>query len=128
MVKEAGLALKEKADYKPFSPRPVVLHELSPEEINALIQKNPDYGEIICRCETISRGEIIDAIRSPIPATTVDAVKRRVRAGMGRCQGGFCGPRVLEILAQELGVEMMEILKANEGSYMVSGRTKEAGV
>lgn len=128
MVKEAGLALKEKADYKPFRPRPVVLHELSPEEINALIQKNPDYGEIICRCETISRGEIIDAIRSPIPATTVDAVKRRVRAGMGRCQGGFCGPRVLEILAQELGVEMMEILKANEGSYMVSGRTKEAGV
>ncbi|MFV0466925.1 MAG: NAD(P)/FAD-dependent oxidoreductase [Lachnospiraceae bacterium] len=125
MVKEAGLTLEKKEEYLPFREKPVVISELEPDEINKLIKERPDYGDIICRCETISRGEIIDAIRSPIPAVTVDAIKRRTRAGMGRCQGGFCGPRVLAIVAEELGVDLTEINKSNSGSYMVSGKTKE---
>lgn len=125
MVEECGIKLDKKIDYKPFRPKPIVISEMEPDEINAYIRKNPNYGEIICRCETISKGEILDAIHSPIPATTVDAIKRRTRAGMGRCQGGFCGPRVLDILSKELNVDMCEICKSNKGSYMVTGRTKE---
>lgn len=125
MVAECGIRLEKKVGYRPFRPKPVILAELTAEEINELVRKNPAYGEIICRCESISRGEILDAIHAPIPALTVDAVKRRTRAGMGRCQGGFCGPRVLEVLSRELGVDMTEICKNNPGSYMVTGRTKE---
>ena len=82
----------------------VILRELPYEERAKFIAENPDYGTIICRCETVSKGEILDAIRRPIPATNLDAIKRRVRAGMGRCQGGFCGPRVVGILEKELGI------------------------
>ena len=89
-----------------------------------MIQRNPLYGTVICRCETITEGEIVDAIRRPLGAKTVDAVKRRVRAGMGRCQAGFCGPRVLEILARELKVSPEQINKNLKGSYMVVGKNK----
>ncbi len=91
---------------------------------DALIKENPLYGNVVCRCETITEAEIVDAIRRPVGAKSVDAVKRRVRAGMGRCQGGFCGPKVIEILARELGVSTDEINKNNEGSYMVVGTTR----
>ncbi len=90
-----------------------------------LIKENPLYGNIICRCETITEAEIMQAIHRPLGAKSVDAVKRRVRAGMGRCQAGFCGPKVLEILARELDVEPTEINKHNDGSYMVTGKTRE---
>ena len=76
-----------------------------------LIAQNSLYGRVICRCETITEGEIVDAIRRPCGATTVDGVKRRTRAGMGRCQGGFCGPKVIGILARELGVPVSSIRK-----------------
>ena len=79
------------------------------EEQDELIKKNPKYGRIICRCEQITEGEIIDACNAAIPATSVDAVKRRSRAGMGRCQGGFCGPKVLEIISKELNIPMTEV-------------------
>lgn len=125
MVESCGLPLIKKDDYRPFRPKPVVVEELSEEEWNALVKEKPDYGEIICRCETISKGEILAAIHSPVPAVTVDAVKRRTRAGMGRCQGGFCGPRILDILSEELGVDMTEICKGDKGSNMVICRTKE---
>lgn len=125
MVESCGISLVKKEGYKPFRPKPVVIQDLSPDELNALIKENPDYGEIICRCETISKGEILAAIHAPVPATTVDAIKRRTRAGMGRCQGGFCGPRILEILACELGVDMTEVCKSNKGSNMVKCQTKE---
>lgn len=125
MVRECGVKLDLRPDYLPFRPKPVILGEMNEEEINALIKENPDYGEIICRCETISKGEILNAMRGPIPAVTVDAIKRRTRAGMGRCQGGFCGPRVLDIMSKEFGVDMTKICKSDLGSYMVTGRTKE---
>jgi glycerol-3-phosphate dehydrogenase len=99
-------------------------HELSREEQAKLIEENPKYGQIVCRCETITEGEILDAIHRPLGARSMDAVKRRVRAGMGRCQGGFCGPKVLEILARELNVPVEEITKNNKGSYMITGKTR----
>ncbi|MCQ2796580.1 MAG: (2Fe-2S)-binding protein [Bacilli bacterium] len=76
-----------------------------------LIKRNPNYGEVVCRCEKITKQEIIDAIRRPLPVNSTDAIKRRTRAGMGRCQGGFCGPQVLKILAEEKGVDYANIAK-----------------
>ena len=119
------LKLEEKEDY--IATRKGVLNPgaLSVEERNALIKENPAYGQIICRCESISEGEILDAIHRPLGARSLDGVKRRVRAGMGRCQGGFCAPRVMEILARALGVEQLEVTKAGPGSELLVGRTKE---
>ena len=103
----------------------VKFSEQTREKQAELIQENPLYGNVICRCETVTEAEIMQAIHRPLGAKSVDAVKRRVRAGMGRCQGGFCGPKVIEILARELGVEPSEINKNNEGSYMVTGKTRQ---
>lgn len=102
----------------------VKFSECSREEQERLIQENPLYGNVICRCETITEAEILQAIHRPLGARSMDAVKRRVRAGMGRCQAGFCGPKVLEILARELGCDPTQINKNNPGSYMVTGKTR----
>ena len=102
----------------------VKFSELTLEEQDALIKENPLYGNVICRCETVTEAEILDAIHRPLGAKSVDAVKRRVRAGMGRCQGGFCGPKVIEILARELNCKATDINKNNAGSYMVTGVTR----
>ena len=99
--------------------------ELGIEEYNALIKENPAYGTVICRCETVTEGEIIDAIRHTPGAKSIDGVKRRTRAGMGRCQGGFCSPRVLEILSRELGVPMGEITKSGGNSRLIVGVNKD---
>lgn len=99
--------------------------KLSREERSALIKEKPEYGNIICRCETISEGEILDAIYRPLGAKSLDGVKRRTRAGMGRCQAGFCSPRVMEILSRELGVGMDEITKSGEGSKLIVGTNKD---
>ena len=103
----------------------VKFSEQTREVQDELIKENPLYGNVICRCETITEAEILQAIHRPLGAKSVDAVKRRVRAGMGRCQAGFCGPKVLEILARELGVEPTQINKNNDGSYMVTGKTRQ---
>ena len=118
----AGFKLKENFISKrkgiiKFSEQPVEVQE-------QLIKENPLYGNVICRCETITEAEILDAIHRPLGAKSVDAVKRRVRAGMGRCQGGFCGPKVIEILARELKISAEEVNKNNDGSYMVTGKTR----
>ncbi len=104
-----------------------LLREMSPQQRDQLIAQNPDYGEIICRCEEVSRGEVLDALRRPVPCDTVDGVKRRVRAGMGRCQGGFCGPLVAGIIAQELGIPLEQVTKKGRGSELTAGRTKGGG-
>lgn len=103
----------------------VKFSEQTREKQDELIRENPLYGNVVCRCETITEAEIMQAIHRPLGAKSVDAVKRRVRAGMGRCQAGFCGPKVLEILSRELGVAPTEINKHNDGSYMVTGKTRE---
>lgn len=98
---------------------------LSKEEREELIRKEPAYGNIICRCEMITEGEILDAIRRPLGAKSLDGVKRRTRAGMGRCQAGFCSPRTMEILAREQGVSMADITKAGGDSRLVVGINKD---
>ena len=95
--------------------------KLSIEERNELIRKNPAYGNMICRCEMITEGEIIDAIRRPLGARSMDGVKKRTRAGMGRCQSGFCMPRTMEILARELKIRQQEITKCGGESKIITG-------
>ena len=97
---------------------------LSVEKMNELIKKNPAYGTIVCRCESITEGEILDAIHRPLGARSLDGVKRRTRAGMGRCQAGFCSPRTMEILNRELGLSYEEITKSGGRSNIVIERTK----
>lgn len=122
-------ALKEQMEVTPnasFNPRRrVVPHmsKLTTEEKQEIIRKNPDYGVIICRCEGISKGEIADTIHSPIPATSIDAIKRRVRPGMGRCQGGFCSPLVTQLICEETGLSPEEVTKSGEDSNLILERT-----
>ena len=123
ILKELGLALNPKESFDPIVKREF-FNELSEEEQAALIEKNPLYGRVICRCENVTEGDIVDAIHRRPGAATLDGVKRRCRAGMGRCQGGFCGPRVQEILARELGVSMVDIVLEKKNSYILTGETK----
>ena len=122
-LREAGLVLTEKANFRDGRRR-IRFHELSDEEKNELIRQDPRYGRVICRCETVTEGEIVAALHTPIPPTTVNGVKRRVGAGMGRCQGGFCGPRVQEIIARELGMDQTEVLMDWPGTWVLCGETK----
>lgn len=101
------------------------LDEMAMEERAALIRENPAYGNIICRCEMISEGEILDAIHRPLGARSLDGVKRRTRAGMGRCQAGFCSPRTMEILEREVPMAMMDITKCGGASKIIIGKNKE---
>lgn len=96
---------------------------LSREERNKLIKEHPEYGNIICRCESISEGEILDAIRRPLGARSLDGVKRRTRAGMGRCQAGFCSPKTMEILSRELGIPLYQITKNGGSSALIPNET-----
>ena len=124
IVKSVFGDLEVKADYDDTREAPVRFRHMTDEERAELIKKNPAYGRIICRCETITEGEIIDAIMAPAGARDVDGVKRRTRAGMGRCQGGFCGSKVVEILARELGCNINEITKFGGNSNILFDRTK----
>ena len=99
--------------------------ELSDDERDALIKRDPDYGVIVCRCEEVSRGEVLAALRRSVPCDTVDGVKRRVRPGMGRCQGAFCGPHVAEIIAMEKKIPVTEVRKMSGDSRILLGDNKE---
>ena len=119
VARKAGA--QKRTDFQPNRRGIPHLAEMNDEERAEMIRQNPLYGNIICRCEQISEGEIVDAIRRPLGARSLDGVKRRVRAGMGRCQAGFCTPRTMEILARELGVEMAAICKNVPGSELLDG-------
>ena len=122
------IATRLNADKNPdFNPRRKAIPcfaRMSDSEREQLIAKNPLYGKIVCRCENVTEGEIVDSIRRPLGATDLDGVKRRTRAGMGRCQMGFCTPRIMEILARELNKDITEITKCGNGSHVVTGRTE----
>lgn len=124
MVKEM-LKLVEKSDF--INTRKGILHpeNLSLSERNQLIKEHPEYGNIICRCEMISEGEILDAIHRPLGARSLDGVKRRTRAGMGRCQAGFCSPRTMEILEREIPMSIYDVTKSGVNSTIVIGQNKE---
>ncbi len=127
MLQEAGANLPFKFDYVRTRKGIPCFREADMKTRMALQKENPLYGKVICRCETVTEAEILEAIHRPVGATTVDGIKRRVRAGMGRCQGGFCGPQVIEILARELHIPVEEVNKNLEGSYMVEGLLRGAG-
>ena len=112
-------------EFDPVRPAIINAAELPELERNALIRENPDYGVILCRCEQISRGEILAAMRRPLPCDSVDGIKRRVRAGMGRCQGGFCGPQVAMLIAEELKIPLEQVRKSGRGSEILFGSIKE---
>ena len=101
-----------------------VLKDMPPEKRAAMIAENPDYGVIICRCEEISKGEIIDALNRPLCPPTVDGIKKRIRPGMGRCQGGFCSPLVTKIIAEHEGVSLSDVRKSSKESVILYGETK----
>ena len=100
-------------------------NELTDEEKAEIVKEDPSYGRVICRCETVTEGEILECFRRPIPPVSIDGVKRRVGTGMGRCQGGFCGPRISELFVQEYGYDVTEVLQDRAGSEMFVGKTKE---
>ncbi len=127
LAKEIAMALnlEPKKEFKSTRKGVIHLAGKSIEERNALIKENPAFGNIICRCEMVTEGEILDAIHRPLGAKSLDGVKRRTRAGMGRCQSGFCSPRTMEILHRELNIPM-ELIKKNSGSSnFIVGKNKE---
>ena len=120
-----GVDVQQNPQFNPIRPRPVKANCLSDEERDKLVKKDPDFGKIVCRCEEISLGEIKQALRNPLGVRTIDGVKRRVRAGMGRCQGGFCMPLVTKIIAEEAGVALTEVNKDDDGSNVAVCKIKE---
>lgn len=126
MLQEKIIDIQPNPNFSPFRrPNPRFNHATM-EEKNELIARDPRFGRVICRCEEVTEGDIVDAIHRNAGATTVDGVKRRVRAGTGRCQGGFCSPRVMEILARELNVDITSIVKDKKDSFILIGETKTA--
>lgn len=125
IMAECGVELTKKQTYFMQRPAEKKIYSMPQEKANEIIKKDPAYGKIVCRCEKVTEGEIIDAIRRPAGAVTIDGVKMRVRAGMGRCQGGFCTSRVMEILSRELGIPETEIKKQNEGSELLYRSLRE---
>jgi glycerol-3-phosphate dehydrogenase len=116
--------VKTNSSFNPIRRRRPNLKNMTLEEKQEIIRQNPDYGIVVCRCEGVSRGEVLDAIRSPLPALSLDAVKRRVRPGMGRCQGGFCSPQILKLIAQEAKTADSAVTKSGGESRILLGETK----
>ena len=125
LLKGAGMTAAPKADYNPIRRPMHGFREASMEEKNRIIRENPAYGRIICRCETVSEGEILDAIRTNPKPRDLDGVKRRTRAQMGRCQGGFCSPYIVELLAKEMNAPYESVTKFGGGSIINYHKTKE---
>lgn len=126
MLQKQGLKLEEKSDYNPYRKSMHYFKEASIEEKNAIIKKDKAYGKVICRCETITEGEILEAIHTNPKARDLDGIKRRTRAGMGRCQGGFCTPYIIELLSKELHIPYECVTKFGGASVINIGKTKEA--
>ena len=124
MLKDDGMSLVEKKDHDPIHVPAHAFNAMTIEEKNKVIAKDARYGRIVCRCEGITEGEIVAAIHTNPGATDVDGIKRRTRSGMGRCQGGFCSPIVVQILARELGVSIEEVTKFGKGSVINYAKTK----
>ncbi len=110
--------------FNPNRKAPPRLAEMPVSQRNRMIKENPAYGEIVCRCEEISKGEILDALNAPICVPTVDGVKKRVRPGMGRCQGGFCSPLVAQIIAEHQGIKLEKVTKSGDKAFLLFGKTK----
>lgn len=123
-----GLALRRREDWQPRRRPAHAFRSASVEEKNEIIRRDKSYGRVVCRCETVTEGEILEALRANPPARDLDGIKRRTRAQMGRCQGGFCMPHLAELLSRELGIPYEQVTKSGSGSEIVLGRTKEGGI
>ncbi|MBW9157596.1 NAD(P)/FAD-dependent oxidoreductase [Clostridium tagluense] len=119
------LTPEKNSEFNPIRQGIRKFREMSNEERKEIIKEIPEYGKIICRCETVTEGEIIDSIRRPLGATTLDGVKRRTRAGMGRCQSGFCATRVVDILSKELNIPRDQVTKSGGNSILITGKNKD---
>ncbi|MFH1880682.1 MAG: NAD(P)/FAD-dependent oxidoreductase [Bacillota bacterium] len=119
-------SLQRKKTRVPAPKRPKPFSRMTNEEKLEAYERDPAYGSVVCRCEQVTEAEVRAAIRRPVGATTIDGVKRRVRAGMGRCQGGFCSPRVMEILSEELHINLMQVTKGGGGSRVLVGRIEDS--
>ncbi len=124
MLRDGGLALEENKNFNPTRRPMHYFREASIEEKNAIIAKDNSFGKIVCRCETVTEGEILEAIRTNPRPLDLDGVKRRTRSQMGRCQGGFCSPRIVELLSRELGIAYEEVTKFGGESVINFGKTK----
>jgi len=120
-----GWSPEENPNFDPVRKRGKRFSEFDDKERAELIRTNPLYGHIVCRCETVSEGETVEAVHGRIPAASIDAIKRRTRAGMGRCQGGFCMPRVLEIISREADMDREQVTKSGGKSFILSGKLKQ---
>ncbi len=130
LLRDAGLDPADRDDYIPtrrWDGNHRLFNRLTEEEKAGKTRENPAYGRIICRCETVTEGDILDAMEAPIPALTVDMMKKRLRAGMGRCQGGFCSPRVVSLIAEHLKEPLDRVTKNGGGSWLVTGRNEGFG-
>ncbi len=125
IVKEK-LAPKKNVNFNPIRKGIRKFREMSNDERKEIIKEIPEYGTIICRCETVTEGEIIDSIRRPLGAKTLDGVKLRTRAGMGRCQSGFCATRIVDILSKELNIQRCAVTKSGGDSILLTGKTKQS--
>lgn len=125
ILSKEGLELNKKESFNPEREAMHAFREMTIEEKNNVIKTDKSYGKIVCRCEGVTEGEILKAIRTNPKPTDLDGVKRRTRAQMGRCQGGFCSPYITELLAREMNVPQEEVTKSGKGSYILSGKTKE---
>lgn len=123
ILKKAGLSFEINENFH-GKRKQIVVMDLSKEEMEKVIKDKPLYGKVICRCEGITEGEIVDAIHRSFGDITVDGVKRRCRPGMGRCQGGFCGPKVQQIISRELKKDIVDVYQEKEGSYILVGKSK----
>ena len=124
LLTNQGLNLTLKDNFVTERAKPTRISELNKTEYDNLIRKYPLYGKIVCRCEKVSEQEIINAIKDPLPALTLDGIKRRTRAGMGRCQGGFCSIKIMELLSEYQNVDMTKIYKSSPNSPLVIQKTK----
>ena len=122
LLEKQGVKLEKKENWDGTRENTRAFREMSDEEKDAFIRKNPAYGKIVCRCETVSEGEMADAIRRNPPAMDLDGVKRRTRGGMGRCQGGFCSPYVMKLIAREQNMKLEEVTKSGKGSELLTGQ------
>ena len=119
--------LQENPDFNPARKGIRRFAELAKEEQNRLILEDPDYGEVICRCEKVTKAEILQAIHNPLGVDTMAGIKYRTRSMMGRCQGGYCQMRIAQLIEKELGKKETEIQYAREGSRMFFGKVREMG-
>ena len=126
LLESNGVILEKKESFNPYRKPMHYFRELSIDEKNEIIKKHPEYAHVICRCETVTEGEMLEAIRTNPKPRDVDGVKRRTRGGMGRCQGGFCTPYIIDLLAEELECDFGEVTKFGGSSFINLGKTKEA--